>query len=152
VSSLNADEIRTHTALHILKGAVQLVIGAKWTASVYVEGKHGRLTVQFNRKPTNEEILKIEELANKKILENQPIEELEMDRSEAERIWGDKIYDLFPLPTNITRIKILHIKDWNVNACKATHCKTTGEVKSIKIEKIRFRPAKQLLEISFNIS
>ncbi|MEM3832098.1 MAG: alanyl-tRNA editing protein [Thermoprotei archaeon] len=145
------DNVRTHTALHVLKGAVQVVLGAKWTASVYVEGKHGRLTVQFDRKPTDEEISRIEELANKKILENQSIEELEIDRSEAERVWGDRIYDLFPLPPGVIRVKILHIKDWNVNACKSNHCKTTGEIGGIKIEKVRFRPAKQLLEISFDV-
>jgi alanyl-tRNA synthetase len=52
------DEVRTHTALHILKGAVVRVLGegAMWTASVYTEGKHGRLTVQFDRKPTDDEV------------------------------------------------------------------------------------------------
>jgi alanyl-tRNA synthetase len=38
-------EVRTHTALHVVKGAVVKVLGreAKWTASVYVNGNHGRL-------------------------------------------------------------------------------------------------------------
>ncbi|MDK2869043.1 MAG: alanyl-tRNA synthetase [Pyrococcus sp.] len=61
-------EVRTHTALHVLKGAVVKVLGkdAKWTAGVYVNGNHGRLTVKFNRKPTQEEIREIERLANEK--------------------------------------------------------------------------------------
>ncbi len=47
-------EVRTHTALHVVKGAVVRVLGedAMWTAATYVSGRHGRLTVKFTRKPT----------------------------------------------------------------------------------------------------
>ena len=145
-------EVRTHTALHVLKGAVMKVLGAKWTAGVYVKGSHGRLTLQFGRKPTDEELALIEEEANKKIKEDAVVEELEMDRAVAEERWGDAIYDLFPLPASITRLKVLHIPGWNVNACNKAHTKTTGEIGSLRIVKTRYRPTKQLLEISFDIS
>lgn len=150
VSDLSV-EIKTHTALHILKGAIQMVLGAKWTSGVYVNGNHGRLVVQFDRKPEDSEILRIEEEANGKIIENVPIEELTLDRAEAEKRWGDSIYDLFPLPSSITRLNILHIQGWNVNACKAKHTKTTGEVGGLKIVKTRYRQSKKLLEVSFDI-
>ncbi len=59
-------EVRTHTALHVVKGAVVKVLGegAKWTASTYVKGNRGVPTVKFDRKPTPEEIAEIERLAN----------------------------------------------------------------------------------------
>mgnify|MGYP001024340121 CR=1 FL=1 len=145
-------EVRTHTALHVLKGAVVKVLGAKWTAGVYVEGSHGRLTVQFERKPRDKELILIEQEANRKIVKNAPIEEIELNRVEAERRWGDAIYDLFPLPASIARLRILHISGWNVNACNKAHVKTTGEIGSLKVTKVRYRDAKQLLEISFDIS
>jgi len=66
---LSSEEPRTHTAVHVLKGAVQQVLGAKWTVSVYVSGTHGRLTVQFDRKPTDEEVARIERAANDKVSE-----------------------------------------------------------------------------------
>jgi len=147
-----AIEVRTHTALHVLKGAVQKVLGAEWTAGVYEKGHHGRLTVRFDRKPTDEELTQIEKEANIKMREDALIEELELDRAEAEKRWGDAIYDLFPLPPSITKIQILHINNWNVNACNRTHTKTTGEIGSLRIVKTRYRPSKQLLEISFEIS
>jgi alanyl-tRNA synthetase len=145
-------EVRTHTALHVLKGAVVKVLGAKWTAGVSVGGSHGRLTVQFDRKPTDEELARVEELANAKIQEDAPIEVLGLGRPEAEERWGDAIYDVFPLPASITRLSVFHLPDWNVNACNKEHTATTGEIGSIKVTKARFRASKQLLEISYDIS
>ncbi len=122
----------------------------KWTAGVWAEGSNGRLTVQFDRKPTEEELQRIEMEANQKIQENQPINEYFMKREEAETRWGDTIYDLFPIPEHIKELKIVHIKDWNINACKEEHTKTTGDIGTITLRKVRFRKKKQLLEISFS--
>lgn len=66
------------------------------------------------------------EEANGKIMEDAPVEELEMDKAEAEERFGDAISDLFPIPPSVKRLKILHIKDWNVNACKEKHTRSTG--------------------------
>ena len=146
-------EVRTHTALHVLKGAVVKVLGeeAKWTAAVYVNGNHGRLTVKFNRKPTKEEIAMIEEFANRKIEENVPLKVYELPREEAEGRFGEDMYDLFPIPEEIRTLKVVVIEGWNINACNKEHTKTTGEIGQIKIRKVRFRKAKELLEISFDV-
>jgi alanyl-tRNA synthetase len=145
------DEVRTHTALHVLKGAVQRVLGAKLTASTYVTETHGGLTVQYDRKPTQEEVARIEEMANGKIAEDAPVEVLEMGRPEAEARWGEAIHDLFPLPPTVTRLKIFNLRDWNVNACNKQHTSRTGEIGRLKISKIRFRAQKGLLEIAFDL-
>jgi len=121
-------EVRTHTALHIVKGAVVKVLGAKWTASVYVNGSHGRLTVKYDRKPTEEEIKRIEELANEKVRENVPIKVYTLPREEAEKRFGDEMYDLFPIPPEVKTLSVVVIEDWNVNACNKEHTATTGEV------------------------
>ncbi|HIH72185.1 MAG: Uncharacterized protein XD43_0509 [Thermococcales archaeon 44_46] len=146
-------EVKTHTALHVLKGAVVKVLGegAKWTASVYVSGSHGRLTVKFNRKPSEEEIKEIEGRANEKIRENVPIKVYELPREEAERRFGEDMYDLFPIPEEVRTLKVVVIEGWNINACNKEHTKTTGEIGEIKIRKVRFRKAKELLEISFDV-
>ena len=144
-------ETRTHTAIHVLKGAAAKVLDAKWTAGVYVKENHGRLTLQYDRKPTPEELAKIEELANSKILEDSPVEVTDIDRKDAEERWGDAIYDLFPLPPTITRLTILHIPDWNINACNREHTASTAEIGHLTITKTRYRANKRLLEISYDI-
>ncbi len=141
----------THSALHVLKGAARRVLNTKWTAGVYVEGLHGRLTLKAEKPPTDSEIVQVEQLANDEISAGVQIEELEMERAEAERRWGDDIYDLFPLPSGITHLRILRIPDWNVNACREPHTQTTAEIGAIRITKTRYRAAKQLLELSFDV-
>ena len=144
-------EVRTHTALHVLKGAVYKVLNAKWTTGVSVNGNHGRLVVEQDRKPTEDEIGEIERLANMKISEDSPVEVHQMKRDAAEERWGDFIYDKFPLPDHIKDIQVFHLPDWNVNACNKEHTETTGQIGKLKISKTRYRNSKNLLEISFDI-
>jgi len=149
---LSSEEARTHSAVHVVKGAAQKVLGASWTSSVYVSGAHGRLTVQFDRKPTNEEVASIEREANEKIAEGAEILEFEMERQEAEGHFGDAIYDLFPLPSGVTILKIVRIPDWNINCCNHKHVDSTSEIGKIKVGKPRFRNSKRELEIEFDLA
>lgn len=146
-------EVRTHTALHVVKGAVVRVLGekAKWTAGVYVNGSHGRLTVKFDRKPTPEEVAEIERLANEKVKEDAPVKVYELPREAAEERFGEDMYDLFPIPPEVRTLRVVVIEGWNVNACNKEHTRTTGEVGEIKIRKVRFRRSKELVEISFDV-
>ena len=146
-------EVRTHTALHVVKGAVVKVLGegAKWTASTYVKGNRGVLTVKFERKPAPKEIAEIEHLANEKVREDVPIQVYELPREEAEKRFGEDMYDLFPIPPEVKTLKVVVIDGWNVNACNKEHTRTTGEIGEIKIRKARFRRSKGLLEISFDV-
>jgi len=148
---LSEDEVRTHSGLHVLKGALQNVLGAKWTASTYVSGKHGRLTVKFDRQPTPEELNRVEEAANQKVEEGAEILEFEMDRDEAENHFGDAIYDLFPVPANITRLKLVRIPDWNVNCCIERHVDSTSLVGPIRLGRPRFRNSRKELELEFDL-
>jgi alanyl-tRNA synthetase len=144
-------EVRTHTALHVLKGAVQKVLGARLTSSTYVSGNHGRLAVRFERKATEEEMRMIEREANNKVAEGAEVIEFEMDRAEAEGHFGDQIYDVFPVPANVTRLRIVRIPDWNINCCLERHTESTSQVGRIRVGRQRFRNSRKELEIEFNV-
>ncbi len=149
---MSFEELRTHSAVHVVKGAVQKVLGAKWTASVHVSGAHGRLTVQFDRNPSDEELGRIEREANQKVSEGVEVLEFEMERLEAEGHFGDAIYDLFPVPAEVTLLKIVRIPDWNINCCNERHVDNTAEVGRIKLGIPRFRNSKKELEIEFDLA
>ncbi len=158
MSSGYPDHVRAHTALHVLKGAAVRVLGegARWTAGTFVDGIHGRLTLKFDRKPTGDEISRIEEEANACVRRDLRVEVLELERREAESTFGDAIYDLFPVPADVTILRIVLIRDldgsiWNVNACNKEHTRSTGEVGGIRLDKPRFRASKGLLELPFDV-
>ena len=148
---MSSEELRTHTALHVVKGAVQKVLGATLTTSVYVQGNHGRLTVRFDRKPTEEEMARVEQAANQKVAEGAEVLEFEMERHEAEGHFGNAIYDVFPVPSGVTLLRIVRIPDWNVNCCQERHLDSTSHVGRIKLETPRFRNSKKELEVGFDL-
>ncbi len=148
---MSSEETRTHSGLHVVKGAAERVLGAKKTASVYVSGGHGRLAVQFDRKPTDEEVQRIEKAANEKIAEGAEVLEFEMERAEAEGHFGDAVYDLFPVPPGVTRLHIVRIPDWNINCCNEHHVENTLQIGKIKLGKPRYRNSKRELEIEFDL-
>ena len=149
---MSSEELRTHSAVHVLKGAVQKVLGAKWSAAVFVSGGHGRLTVQFDREPTDEEMAKVEEAANGKISEGAEVLEFEMEKGEAEGHFGDAMYDLFPVPAGVTILRVVRIPDWNVNCCNQSHVDNTAQIGRIRLGKPRFRNAKGELEVEFDLA
>ena len=136
----------------MVKGAAERVLGAKKTASVYVSGGHGRLTVKYERKPTDEEIRSIEKAANEKIAEGAEVLEFEMEKAEAEGHFGDVIYDSFPLPQGATRLHIVRIPDWNINCCNERHVENTLQIGKIKVGKARYRNSRKELEFEFDLA
>ena len=146
-----SEETRTHSALHVLKGAAQKVLGATLTTSVYVSGSHGRLTLRFDRKPTDEEVARLEQAANAKVAEGVEFLEFEMEKQEAEGHFGQAIYDLFPVPNNVTLLKIVRIPEWNVNCCNETHVDNTSQVGRLKLGTPRFRNSRKELEVEFDL-
>ena len=148
---MSEEELRAHSAVHVVKGAVQKVLSAKWTASVHVSGSHARLTVQFDRKPTDEEMARIEKEANQKVSEGAEVLEFEMERQEAEGHFGDAIYDLFPVPSEVTLLNLVRIPDWNINCCNERHVDNTAVIGRIRLGRPRFRNSKRELEIEFDL-
>jgi len=142
-------EFRTHSALHVLKGAVVAVLGPRKTASTHVSGTHGTLTILMERKPTPEEVADIEAAANRKVAENAEVLQFKMEKAEAEAHFGTAMYDVFPVP-DVKLLTVVRITDWEVNCCSAKHIDTTGELAAIKIDAVRFREARGLLELEFN--
>ena len=144
-------EVRTHSALHVLKGAAVRVLGPCKTSSARVRGQHGTLTLDSERNPTLEEVHAIEDAANRKIAENSEVLQFEMERQEAEGHFGAAISGASPDP-NVTLLTILRIPDWEVDCCAERHVDTTGELGGLRIDRAAFIAADRLLEIEFHLT
>ena len=147
---MSTPDVRTHSAYHVLKGAVVNVLGPHKTSSVRVSGKSGELTVEFDRNPTPDEVRAIEEAANRKIAENSEVLQFEMERQEAEGHFGDAVYDASRDPA-VTLLTIVRIPDWEVDCCAQEHVDTTGELVGLKVDRVTFTDASKLLEFEFHI-
>ncbi|MCS7122268.1 MAG: alanine--tRNA ligase [Archaeoglobaceae archaeon] len=126
--------MRHHSATHILLYTLQKVLGKHvWQAGAKKEEKKARLDVTHFKRPNEDEIRKIEALANKVVLENKQIRWFWMDRIEAEKKFGFRLYQGGVPPGR--EIRIVQVGE-DVQACGGTHCSSTGEIGMIKVLRV----------------
>ena len=125
---------RHHTSTHVLNASARNTLGSWiWQHSAFKEMNYGRLDITHHSNLTEEEIVKIEDLANVTIRKNIPILINEFDRGVAEQKYGFRIYQGGVVPVKLVRI--VNIEGFDVEACGGTHVRKTGEVGLIKITK-----------------
>ncbi|MCM3724975.1 DHHA1 domain-containing protein [Neobacillus cucumis] len=119
------DHMQQHAGQHILSAAFDRLFGYK-TVGFHMGTEN--LTIDLaTEELTKEEALKAEELANKIILENRPIETKWVTEAELSQ------YDLRKETKVKEDIRLVIIPDFDYNGCGGTHPKATGEVSAIKI-------------------
>ncbi len=124
--------MRHHTATHILLSAIRRVLGPHvWQTGASKKPDIAHLDVTHYRMPSEEEVDKIEALANMVITRDYEVKSIWMDRGEAERKYGPIIYQGGVVPGS--KLRLLVVGDWDAEACGGTHVSHTGEVKYIKI-------------------
>jgi alanyl-tRNA synthetase len=124
--------MKHHTATHVLMGAARRVLGEHvWQAGTQKDVDKTRLDFSHFRRLALEEIHKIEELANEAVIRNLPVDSSWKPRMEAEKQYGFRLYQGGVVPGK--EIRVVDIKNWDVEACGGTHVKNTGEIGFIKI-------------------
>jgi len=131
--------MRHHTATHIILGAARRVLGEHvWQAGAEKTEEKGRLDITHFKLPSKEEVQKIEELANKVILDARPVRTYFMPRYEAEKKYGFTLYQ-GGVPKQAV-IRVVEIEGWDAEACFGTHLRNTieaGGIKIVNVEKIQ---------------
>ncbi len=126
--------MQIHTATHILNGSSRQVLGPwVWQHSAFKEEDYGRIDITHFSHLTDEEVRKIEDLANQVVRKNLRIRSTFMPRQKAEEKYGFRLYQGGVVPTKLLRV--VDIGGWDVEACGGTHARTTGEVGLIKVTK-----------------
>lgn len=124
--------MRHHTGTHVLMGALVRVLGKHvWQAGSQLTTEWARLDVSHYKRISEEELRKIEHLANQIVMENRNVKWEWLPRTEAEQKYGFRLYQGGVVPGKI--IRVLKIEDWDVQACGGTHLSNTGLIGPIKI-------------------
>jgi len=124
--------MRHHTATHVVNGVCRRILGNH----IYQTGANkstvsARLDITHYSDLTREQIDQIEVESNRAVLDALPIVSLFLERNQAEKLYGFRLYQGGAVPGK--EIRVVNIQGLDVEACGGTHCTNTYEIGSIKI-------------------
>lgn len=121
---------RHHTATHLLQASLMEILGKHVTQSGSVVDEN-RLRFDFTHfsSISKQELDRIEETINKKVVENLPINIEEMEFNEAKKkgataLFTEKYKDI---------VRVVSIGDFSMELCGGTHLSFTGQIGLVKI-------------------
>jgi alanyl-tRNA synthetase len=127
----NVDEVsrkaimRNHTATHLLHKALRMVLGdhVKQSGSV-VDAERLRFDFTHLSATQDDEMRKIEDIINEKILEDLPVKTEIMSLEEATKSGAVALFDEKYGET----VRVVSVGDFSKELCGGTHCHATGEI------------------------
>lgn len=133
--------VKYHTATHLIHQALTDILGD----SVQQEGSNItqdrlRFDFSFDRKMTDEEIVRVQEVVNEKIQENLPVSFKILPKEEAEKLGAKSFFrDKYG-----SEVKVYFIGDYSKEFCGGPHVAATGEIGSIEVYKVEKTGAQHL--------
>ncbi|MEM4634198.1 MAG: alanine--tRNA ligase-related protein, partial [Candidatus Anstonellaceae archaeon] len=127
---------RHHTAIHLINACAREILGPHiWQGGSYKDENKAQIDLTHYKKITDDELDKIEKLANDYVLANLPIKTQVLPRMEAEAKYGFRLYQGGAVPGK--ELRVVSIGDIDHEACGGTHNynKSTSELGYIKIVK-----------------
>lgn len=125
---------RNHTATHLIITSARKILGDHvWQAGAQKGIEKSRIDISHYKRIKPEELIEIEKLANKLVMDNIGVNTFWMDRTVAEKKYGFILYQGGIVPG--MHIRTVEIDGVDVQACAGTHCNRTGDVGLIKIRK-----------------
>ncbi len=133
--------MRHHTATHLLHKALRQTLGEHAVQSgSLVSDEYFRFDFIHWRALTNDEITKIENIVNQKILECLPVEIIYTDLQTAKNLGATALFEekyssevrVVTIGGKIENNKVLQ-QPYSIELCGGTHCSNTGEIGIFKI-------------------
>ena len=126
--------MKHHSAIHIVNGLARRVLGSHvWQAGAMKTPEKATIDLTHYRIPSQEQLDEIEKLANDAVKRNIQTHKHVMERTEAEKRFGMRIYQGPAIPAK--ELRILEIPGVDTEACGGTHVDETGIIGRIIITK-----------------
>jgi alanyl-tRNA synthetase len=133
VDASRRDQLRIHhTATHIIYATCRKVLGPHvWQNGARKKVSEAHLDITHYSALTFEQMMQIEQEANKVIRAGKAITKNTQQKDVAEQRYGFHLYQGGVVPGN--SLRIVNIADTDTEACCGTHCDNTSEVGLIKL-------------------
>ena len=126
--------MKHHTGTHVVNGALRRLFGEHiWQAGSQLGVTEARFDFAHYKPISEDEIKKLENIANELIRQAVTVEKKVMERNEAEREYGFRLYQGGVPSGNL--IRVLNIPGIDVEACGGTHLNNIKEIEKIRILK-----------------
>lgn len=128
----NEQTIKFHTATHLIHQALLDVLGSNVRQEgSNITGERLRFDFYCQKKPENAEIIKVQEIVNKKINDSLSVSFKIIPKIDAEKL-GAKSYFREKYPD---MVKVYFIDDYSKEFCGGPHVKNTKEIGKVEIYK-----------------
>lgn len=124
--------VKGHTATHLLHQALRDVLGnSVHQTGSNITSERLRFDFSFDRKLSDEELKKVEEIVHSKIEDNLPVRFEIMNLNDAKKLGAIGLFD----EKYGKDVKVYFIGDYSKEFCGGPHVNFTAEIKSFKIIK-----------------
>lgn len=129
--------LRLHTATHLLQQALRDVLGESVRqAGSDVTSKRTRFDFTYEKKLTEEELKKVEDIVNQKIKEDLPVKLVELPKEEAEKTGALHFFKAkYPAVVKVYYVGESLENAWSKEFCGGPHVDRTGVIGKFKITK-----------------
>ena len=123
---------RHHTATHLLGAAAREILGSHvWQAGASKSTDRARLDITHHRRLTRDVVEDIESKVNSLILEDYPITTKFHTREDADRKYGNTLYQ--GGAPKYKEVRVVEIPGVDAQACAGTHVSKTSKVEAVKV-------------------
>ena len=123
---------RHHTATHLIGAAARKILGSHvWQAGASKYEDRARLDITHHRRLTRDVIELIESEVNALILANHPITTKFYAREEADKKYGNTLYQ--GGAPKYKEVRVVEIPNIDAQACAGTHVTSTLKVEAVKV-------------------
>jgi len=123
---------RHHTATHLIGAAAREILGSHvWQAGASKSTDKARLDITHHRRLTRDVIEDIESKVNNLILEDHPITTKFHSREDADRKYGNTLYQ--GGAPKYKDVRVVEIPGVDAQACAGTHVSTTSKIEAVKV-------------------
>ncbi|MGG3177920.1 alanyl-tRNA editing protein [Priestia megaterium] len=129
--------MRYHTLLHVIAAHLYNKFGALAKSSEIYEDNRARLDMRFEEGAPEDYFAEMEKEIHEIIEEDHLISTRCLPREKVEKIPGSIKTVINLLPPSIQTIRLVAISDLDEQACGGTHVKSTKEIDSFSINKIK---------------